>query len=67
VTFAALRHRNYRLLRIGTLISQTGDWMDQIALNWLVLQMTGSPVEDSALLQWQFDCHRGSRARRRSQ
>jgi predicted MFS family arabinose efflux permease len=43
-TFAALRHRNYRLLWIGTLISQTGDWMDQIALNWLVLQMTGSPA-----------------------
>ncbi|GAB4361783.1 MAG: MFS transporter [Kiloniellaceae bacterium] len=43
-TFAALRHRNYRLLWIGTLISQTGDWMDQIALNWLVLQITGSPA-----------------------
>jgi MFS family permease len=43
-TFAALRHRNYRLLWIGTLISHTGDWMDQIALNWLVLQMTGSPA-----------------------
>jgi MFS family permease len=44
ITFAALRHRNYRLLWIGTLISQTGDWMDQIALNWLVLQITGSPA-----------------------
>ena len=44
MTFAALRHRNYRLLWIGTLISQTGDWMDQIALNWLVLQVTGSPA-----------------------
>lgn len=43
-TFAALRHRNYRLLWAGTLISQTGDWMDQIALNWLVLQLTGSPT-----------------------
>lgn len=44
-TFASLRHRNYRLLWIGTLISQTGDWMDQIALNWLVLQLTGSPAQ----------------------
>ena len=26
----------------GTLISQSGDWMDQIALNWLVYQLTGS-------------------------
>jgi MFS transporter, DHA1 family, staphyloferrin A biosynthesis exporter len=39
---AVLRHRNYRLLWIGTLFSNSGDWMDQIALNWLVLQTTGS-------------------------
>jgi MFS family permease len=38
----SLRHRNYRLLWMGNLISQTGDWMDQIALNWLVYQLTGS-------------------------
>src|SRR3546814_6419310 len=44
-TFVALRHRNYRLLWFGSLISQTGDWMDQIALNWLVLQITGSPAD----------------------
>jgi MFS family permease len=42
VALAPLRHRNYRLLWIGTLISQSGDWMDQIALNWLVYQLTGS-------------------------
>lgn len=41
-TFAALRHRNFRLLWSGTLISHSGDWMDQVALNWLVLQMTDS-------------------------
>lgn len=40
--FDSLRHRNFRLLWIGTLISQSGDWMDQIALNWLVYQLTGS-------------------------
>jgi len=39
---ASLRHRNYRLLWVGTLISHTGDWLDQIALNWLVLEQTGS-------------------------
>ena len=39
---AVLRHRNYRLLWIGTLFSNSGDWMDQIALNWLVLETTGS-------------------------
>jgi MFS family permease len=42
VALIPLRHRNYRLLWIGTLISQSGDWMDQIALNWLVYQLTGS-------------------------
>lgn len=42
-TFTALHHRNYRLFWIGTLISHSGDWMDQVALNWLVLELTGSP------------------------
>ena len=41
---ASLRHRNYRLLWIGSVISNSGDWMDQVALNWLVYQLTGSGV-----------------------
>src|SRR5919202_2597474 len=41
----SLRHRNYRLLWIGTLISNSGDWMDQIALNWLVYELSGSAVQ----------------------
>lgn len=43
-TFSSLRHRNYRLLWLGTLVSSSGDWMDQIALNWLIYQLTGSAV-----------------------
>jgi MFS family permease len=43
-TFSSLRHRNYRLLWTGTLISSSGDWMDQIALNWLMYTLTNSPV-----------------------
>ncbi len=43
-TFSSLRHRNYRLLWVGTLISSSGDWMDQIALNWLMYALTNSPV-----------------------
>lgn len=39
--FASLRHRNYRLYWIGTLIANTGDWMDQIALGWLMWELTG--------------------------
>jgi MFS transporter, DHA1 family, staphyloferrin A biosynthesis exporter len=43
-TFSSLHYRNYRLLWAGTLVSQSGDWMDQMALNWLVYQITGSAV-----------------------
>ena len=43
-TFVSLRHRNYRLLWFGSLVSSSGDWMDQIALNWLVYDLTGSAV-----------------------
>jgi MFS family permease len=43
-TFASLRHRNFRLLWFGTMISHSGDWMDQIALNWLVYDLTGSAL-----------------------
>ena len=42
-TFSSLHYRNYRLLWTGTLVSHSGDWMDQLALNWLVLELTGSP------------------------
>ena len=42
--FESLRHRNYRLLWIGMLVSNSGDWMDQVALNWLAYQLTGSAV-----------------------
>ncbi len=42
-TFAALKHRNYRLYFAGQLISLTGMWMQNTAQPWLVYQMTGSP------------------------
>jgi len=40
--FESLQHRNYRLLWTGSLISSSGDWMDQVALNWLVYELTSS-------------------------
>lgn len=43
-TISSLKHRNFMLLWTGTLISQSGDWMDTVALNWLVLVMTNSPL-----------------------
>jgi MFS family permease len=40
--FSSLRHRNYRLFWIGTLLSHIGDWMDNVAFNWLMWELTGS-------------------------
>lgn len=39
---AALRHRDYQLLWIGTSLTQTGQWMQYVAVGWLILDMTGS-------------------------
>ena len=41
-TFAALRVRNYRLFATGSLVSNTGTWMQRVAQDWLVLALTGS-------------------------
>ena len=43
-TFAALRHRNFRLFFFGQLISLTGTWMQNTAQSWLVYQLTGSKL-----------------------
>ena len=43
-TFAALRHRNFRLFIGGQLVSLTGSWMQSTAQGWLVYQLTGSKV-----------------------
>lgn len=36
-TFASLRHRDYRLLWTGMLVSNIGTWMQRVAQDWLVL------------------------------
>lgn len=41
-TFAALRHRNYRLWFFGQMISLMGTWMQSMAQGWVVYQLTGS-------------------------
>jgi len=44
-TFASLkRHRNYRLFFVGQLVSVIGTWMQNIALAWLVIELTSSPL-----------------------
>ena len=41
-TFGALGIRNYRRFAIGSLMSNTGTWMQRVAQDWLVLVLTGS-------------------------
>ncbi len=43
-TFAALRHRNYRLFFCGQLVSLCGTWMQNVAQPWLVYELTGSKL-----------------------
>lgn len=40
--FIALRHRDFRVYWCGLVISQTGVWMQSIAMSWLVYRITGS-------------------------
>jgi MFS family permease len=42
-TFAALRHRNFRLWFIGQIISLVGTWMQSTAQGYLVYELTDSP------------------------
>ena len=44
-TFASLRrHRNYRLFFTGQVVSVSGTWMQNVALAWLVVELTRSPL-----------------------
>lgn len=40
-----LRQRPFGLFLVGSLVSWVGDWMDLAALNWAVLELTGSPLD----------------------
>ncbi|PSK99679.1 putative MFS family arabinose efflux permease [Murinocardiopsis flavida] len=39
--FRSLTVRNYRLFAMGQVVSNTGTWMQRIAQDWLVLQLSG--------------------------
>ena len=54
-TFRSLRrHRNYRVFFLGQLVSLAGTWMQNVALAWLVLELSGSPLAVGALAFWRF-------------
>ncbi|MBX6765827.1 MAG: MFS transporter, partial [Actinomadura rubrobrunea] len=38
--FRSLRNRNYRLFASGQVVSNTGTWMQRVAQDWLVLDLT---------------------------
>ncbi|MGI8694576.1 MAG: MFS transporter, partial [Geodermatophilaceae bacterium] len=38
--FSSLRVRNYRLFATGSLVSNTGTWMQRVAQDWLVLELS---------------------------
>lgn len=40
----ALRERNFRLYWLGQAVSNTGNWMQVVALGWFILQLNGSPI-----------------------
>ncbi len=41
-TFASLAHRDYAMILAGAFVSNTGTWIQAVALSWLVLEMTDS-------------------------
>jgi MFS family permease len=54
-TFRSLgNHRNYRIFFAGQLVSLAGSWMQNVALAWLVLELSGSPLAVGALAFWRF-------------
>jgi MFS family permease len=53
-TFSSFRYRNYRLFFAGQTISQTGSWMQRIALGWYVLQLTNSSFDVGLMALAQF-------------
>jgi MFS family permease len=53
-TFHSLRYRNYRLFFGGQIVSQTGSWMQRIALGWYILQLTHSPFDVGVMAFAQF-------------
>jgi MFS family permease len=52
--FRSLRVRNYRLYSSGQLVSLTGTWMQRVAQDWLVLELTNSGTALGIVTALQF-------------
>lgn len=54
-TFRSLRHHhNYRVFFAGQVVSVAGSWMQNVALAWLVIELSGSPLALGALAFCRF-------------
>ncbi len=53
-TLRSLRSRNYRLFFAGHAVSVVGTWMQRVAQDWLVLQLTDSAVAVGVATALQF-------------
>jgi MFS family permease len=53
-TFRSLRVRNYRLFAGGQVVSNTGTWMQRVAQDWLVLELTHSGTALGVTIGLQF-------------
>lgn len=42
--FSVLRYRDFRLLWIGNLVSGCGIWIQNLAIGWLILKLSNSPL-----------------------
>jgi MFS family permease len=52
--FGSLRIRNYRLFCLGQLFSNTGQWTQRVAQDWLVLSITGNTTDVGITVALQF-------------
>lgn len=52
--FSSLKVPNYRIYFLGQAFSHGGNWMQTVALSWLVLQLTGSGTALGTVLAFRF-------------
>src|SRR3954470_15075512 len=55
--FGVLRHRAFRWIWLGAMVSNVGNWMEAVAQSWLVQQQTGSPFMVELLAASEFVPH----------
>ena len=55
--FGVLRHRAFRWIWLGAMISNVGNWMEAVGQSWLVQQQTVSPFMVELLAASEFVPH----------